>query len=110
MEKRVGSHPAPLETLKIPQSVSQKRGYIDDNDRFLLHQLYLLGYGDENLYHKIQVEIRKSPTFRFDYYFKSRNTDDLKKRAETLVLALEKEGEEKEKEVKKRSRPAPSKG
>eukprot|EP00299_Pterocystis_sp_00344_P015497 c7742_g2_i3.p1 GENE.c7742_g2_i3~~c7742_g2_i3.p1 ORF type:complete len:1021 (+),score=256.35 c7742_g2_i3:429-3065(+) len=110
LDQKVRGVNSPEDCLKLPASVAQKRGFVEENDRFLLVQLHRLGYGDDQVYQAIQVEIRKSPRFRFDYFFKSRNVEDLKKRAETLVKTLEKEKtdsekperERKEKETKKK--------
>eukprot|EP00300_Choanocystis_sp_HF-7_P018736 c20120_g1_i1.p1 GENE.c20120_g1_i1~~c20120_g1_i1.p1 ORF type:complete len:901 (-),score=240.37 c20120_g1_i1:314-2692(-) len=70
LAEKVGGNENAIESLKVPQSVTQKRGYVDENDRFLIHQLHKLGYGDDAVYHTIQLAIRSAPQFRFDYYFK----------------------------------------
>jgi len=109
LDEKVQSCQSPEESLKLPPSVSQKRGFIDDNDRFILTCLQRLGYGDDQVYEMIQLEIRKSAKFRFDYYFKSRNPDDLKKRSEILIKALEREKAEAEKEKEKAKQQAKEK-
>jgi SWI/SNF-related matrix-associated actin-dependent regulator of chromatin subfamily A member 5 len=70
LEDRVKKTTDPELSLKIPSSVAQKRGFVDENDRFLIVQLHRLGYGSDQTYKDIQLEIRKAPKFRFDYYFK----------------------------------------
>jgi hypothetical protein len=37
------------------------------------------GWGSEDLYEKIRLELKKSPLFRFDWFIKSRNTTVYKK-------------------------------
>jgi SLIDE len=49
------------------------------------------GYGAAE---RIRMEIRRAWQFRFDWYFKSRNAQEIQKRCDLLVKIVERENEE----------------
>jgi len=71
--------------------VRSGKGYQDDEDAFLVCMMYRHGYGAAE---RIRMEIRRCWQFRFDWYFKSRNAQEIQKRCDTLVKIIERENEE----------------
>jgi SWI/SNF-related matrix-associated actin-dependent regulator of chromatin subfamily A member 5 len=63
----------------------RSKGFTVENDRFLLEQTCLLGYGE---WEKVRGSIRKCEDFRFDYYFKSRSGAELGRRVDSLMRIL----------------------
>ncbi|KAI8323958.1 hypothetical protein GQ54DRAFT_257323 [Martensiomyces pterosporus] len=85
----------PLRHLRIPYSsggsTAKGRVYTEDEDRFMLVHLARMGVGSEDVYEKIRQELRLSPLFRFDWFIKSRNTQEIQRRCQTLIGLLQKE-------------------
>ena len=64
------------------------------NELFLLLQLCMvhkLGYGN---WEELKSAFRMSPLFRFDWFVKSRTTQELSRRCDTLIRLVEKENQE----------------
>lgn len=72
--------------------------YTEDEDRFLVIMLEKHGYGTENVYDIIRQEIKKAPMFRFDWFLKSRTSEEIKRRCNTLITLIQKENAEIEEE------------
>ena len=89
-------HRVPLQQLKINYSVSttNKKVYTEEEDRFLLVMLDQLGIDSEGLYENMREAIRKSPLFRFDWFFLSRTPIELSRRCTTLLTTIVKEFED----------------
>ncbi|KAJ2719004.1 chromatin remodeling complex Adenosinetriphosphatase [Coemansia sp. Benny D115] len=87
----------PLRQLVIPYSsggsTAKGRVYTEDEDRFMLVSLARNGIGCEDVYEKIRQEVRMSPMFRFDWFIKSRNSQEIQRRCQTLVGLLQKESQ-----------------
>ncbi|KAJ2819943.1 chromatin remodeling complex Adenosinetriphosphatase, partial [Coemansia furcata] len=85
----------PLRHFNVPYSsggsTAKGRVYTEDEDRFLLVQLARIGIGHEDVYDKIRQELRLSPLFRFDWFIKSRNSQEIQRRCQTLIGLLQKE-------------------
>lgn len=80
--------------MKISYSVhsgSKGRSYQEEEDAFLICMMHRHGYGAAE---RIRLEIRRAWQFRFDWYFKSRNTQEIQKRCDLLVKIVERENEE----------------
>jgi len=77
--------------MKINYGGNRVKGYQDDEDAFLVCMMYRHGYGAAE---RIRMEIRRCWQFRFDWYFKSRNAQEIQKRCDTLVKIIERENEE----------------
>lgn len=86
LRRWIDSYTNPLYQLPVPIVVNQKRFYSDLEDRFILVMLDLFGYG---CWHEIVMQIRLSPLFAFDWWFKTRTEDEIAHRAERLVRYLE---------------------
>ncbi|GMF03600.1 unnamed protein product [Ambrosiozyma monospora] len=65
----------------------------EDEDRFLLVQLYRFGLDAPDIYDKIRESIRGFPLFQFDFYFQSRTTTEINRRCVTLLQCLIREYE-----------------
>lgn len=59
------------------------------------------GYGSENVYDNIRQDIKNSPLFRFDWFMKSRTSQEIARRCNTLVGLIQKENSEVEEDTKK---------
>jgi len=86
-------------TFSSGQNWKGYRAYTDEEDAFLLYMMYKHGYG---MAERIRMEIRRAWQFRFDWFFKSRNAQEIQKRCDAVVRLVEKENEE----IKKREEAA----
>jgi SWI/SNF-related matrix-associated actin-dependent regulator of chromatin subfamily A member 5 len=91
LQKKVGLHKNPFQTLQIEYGTTKGKVFTEDEDRFLVCQMHRLGFGNWEV---IRQEIRKSWLFRFDWFFKSRSAEELKRRCEVLIRMIEKEFED----------------
>lgn len=71
------------------------RSYNEEEDAFLLCMMHKHGYGATE---RIRMEIRRAWQFRFDWYFKSRSSQDIHRRCETVVKCVIEEQKKREKE------------
>ena len=86
---KVMAYESPLDEMLI--SASQKSKYFSkDCDIILLCLTHELGYGN---WRAIKKAVRRDARCRFDHLFLSRNEQELQKRVDILVKALEKEEE-----------------
>ncbi|KAI8337177.1 SNF2 family N-terminal domain-containing protein [Chlamydoabsidia padenii] len=93
----------PLQQLKIQYTQPTKgKNYTEEEDRFLLVMLEHYGYGNDSVYDNIRQDIRNSPLFRFDWFMKSRTSQEIARRCNTLIGLLQKENSEVEEENKKK--------
>jgi SWI/SNF-related matrix-associated actin-dependent regulator of chromatin subfamily A member 5 len=85
--------------MKVKYGQGQKGfSYQAEEDAFLLVMMHRHGYGAAR---RIQLEIRRAWQFRFNWFFKSRNPQEIQKRCDVLIRAVERELEEtREKEAK----------
>jgi SWI/SNF-related matrix-associated actin-dependent regulator of chromatin subfamily A member 5 len=81
----------PLMKINYGAGASKGKGYQEEEDAFLVCQMYRHGYGAAE---RIRMEIRRAWQFRFDWYFKSRPAIEIQKRCEVLVKIIERENEE----------------
>lgn len=80
------------QTMMFNYGLGQKsRAYSDQEDGFLICMMHRHGYGAAE---RIRMEIRRAWQFRFNWYFKSRNAQDIQKRCDILVKLVEKENED----------------
>lgn len=93
LRRKLAQYKYPLQelTLKYPPSSNNKKTFSDEEDRFLLVQLYRFGLDSNDLYENIRDTIRESPLFEFDFFFQSRNTAELSRRCTTLLACVLKE-------------------
>ncbi|KAI9306125.1 SNF2 family N-terminal domain-containing protein [Cunninghamella echinulata] len=94
----------PLQQLKIQYTQPTKgKNYTEEEDRFLLVMLEHYGYGSENVYDNIRQDIKNSPLFRFDWFMKSRTSQEIARRCNTLVGLIQKENTDVEEDTKKKT-------
>uniref|UniRef100_A0A060SXP6 ARAD1A10956p n=1 Tax=Blastobotrys adeninivorans TaxID=409370 RepID=A0A060SXP6_BLAAD len=94
LRQKIEQYKAPMTDMRIIYPVNNnKKIYSEEEDRFLLLQLYELGLDCDNLFEKIRERIKKSPLFRFDWFFLSRTPVELSRRCTTLLLAVTREFE-----------------
>lgn len=91
LQEKIKQVKVPLQQLKFNYGQSKGKLFSEDEDRFLVVTMERLGYGTDNLYERIQEEIRKSPLFRFDWFLKSRTALEIQRRCSTLVIIIGKE-------------------
>lgn len=105
LTEKVSRHRVPLQQLKIQYTQPTKgKNYTEDEDRFMLVMLEKYGYGTENVYDNIRREIKQSPMFRFNWFLKSRTSQEIARRCNTLIGLVQKENaelEERSQEEKK---------
>jgi SNF2 family DNA or RNA helicase len=109
LSKKVRRYRYPFNQLKLLYSTNRGKNYTEEEDRFLICTLEKLGYGTDDIYDLIRQEIRKSPSFRFDWFFKSRTSAELQRRCTTLIALVEKENHEIELEELQKSKPSSTK-
>ncbi|KAI9323763.1 SNF2 family N-terminal domain-containing protein [Dichotomocladium elegans] len=111
LSEKVSRHRVPLQQLKIHYTQPTKgKNYTEEEDRFLLVMLEKYGYGTENVYDHIRREIKESPMFRFDWFLKSRTSQEIARRCNTLIGLVQKENaelEERSQEEKKVNKHTP---
>lgn len=78
-------------SLKFPPSSSSKRVFSEEEDRYLIIQLYRFGLDRPDLYERMRDSIRSSPLFRFDFFIQSRTPTELARRCQTLLACVVKE-------------------
>lgn len=80
------------QTIKFNYGPSKGyRSYTEEEDAFLLYMMYKHGYG---MAERIRMSIRRAVQFRFDWFFKSRNAQEIQKRCDAVVRMVEKENDE----------------
>ncbi|KAI9632312.1 SNF2 family N-terminal domain-containing protein [Dioszegia hungarica] len=106
---KVKSNSYPMQDMKITYGQNKGKSYSDEEDRFLLVRMHHHGIDREDCYDLIKRDIGEWPLFRFDWFFKSRTPDELKRRGQTLILCVMKDYN-KEDEKEKESKPAKPSG
>lgn len=93
IRRKVSSYKYPLQelVLKYPPAATNKRTFTDEEDRFLIVQMYRFGLDRPDLYDRIRDVIRMSPLFRFDFFLQSRSTAEISRRCSTLIQCVYKE-------------------
>lgn len=93
LRRKISLYRYPLQelVLKYPPAATNKRTFTDEEDRFLLVQMYRFGLDRGDLYERIRDMIRKSPLLRLDFFLQSRTTAELSRRCNTLIACVLKE-------------------
>lgn len=93
LRRKILMYKYPLQelVLKFPPASTNKRVYSEEEDRFLLVQLYRFGLDRPDVYELIKTAIRDLPLFQFDFFFQSRATSELSRRCSTLLACIQKE-------------------
>ncbi|OVA15033.1 SNF2-related [Macleaya cordata] len=99
--KKLDRYKNPWLELKIQYGQNKGKLYNEECDRFLLCMVHKLGYGN---WDELKAAFRTSPLFRFDWFVKSRTTQELARRSDTLIRLVERENQEydeKERQARK---------
>ncbi len=67
----------PALSFQLNYGSNKGKAYIEEEDRFILCMTHKLGYGN---WDDLKAEVRKSWRFRFDWFFKSRTSQELGRR------------------------------
>ncbi|CAL9116371.1 unnamed protein product [Musa acuminata var. zebrina] len=89
--KKLDRYKNPWLELKIQYGQNKGKLYNEECDRFMLCMIHKLGYGN---WDELKAAFRTSPLFRFDWFVKSRTTQELARRCDTLIRLVEKENQE----------------
>lgn len=77
--------------LKFPPATTTKRTFTDEEDRFMLIQMYKFGLDRPDLYERIRDAIKLSALLRFDFFMHLRSTAELSRRCNSLLACVLKE-------------------
>lgn len=93
LRRKLASYKYPLQelVLKYPPAATTKKLFTDEEDRFLIVQMYRFGIDRVDLHERIREAIRQSPLLRFDFFLQSRSTTELSRRCNSLLLCIAKE-------------------
>jgi len=91
LAEKIGRAPKPYECLPLNYGASRGKVWTEEEDAFLVNMMHLYGYGN---WERIRVEIRNAWQFNFDWFFKSRNAQELQRRADLLIRIVEKENDD----------------
>lgn len=92
LRKKIEQYPVPQCEMVITYPANNsKKTYSVDEDRFILLMADKYGLASDNLWERVREDIKKSPLFRFDWFFLSRTPVELSRRCATLLLAVTRE-------------------
>ncbi|EPS60728.1 hypothetical protein M569_14074, partial [Genlisea aurea] len=109
--KKMDRYKNPWLELKIQYGQNKGKLYNEECDRYMICMVHRLGYGN---WDELKAAFRTSPIFRFDWFVKSRTTQELARRCDALIRLVERENQEydererqarKEKKLAKNSTP-----
>ncbi|XP_073526367.1 LOW QUALITY PROTEIN: uncharacterized protein [Phyllobates terribilis] len=89
--KKLDRYKNPWLELKIQYGQNKGKLYNEECDRFMMCMIHKLGYGN---WDELKAAFRTSPLFRFDWFVKSRTTQELARRCDTLIRLIERENQE----------------
>uniref|UniRef100_A0A7N0UJX5 Uncharacterized protein n=1 Tax=Kalanchoe fedtschenkoi TaxID=63787 RepID=A0A7N0UJX5_KALFE len=89
--KKLDRYKNPWLELKIQYGQNKGKLYNEECDRFMICMVHKLGYGN---WDELKAAFRTSPLFRFDWFIKSRTTQEIQRRCDTLIRLVEKENQE----------------
>ncbi|KAG8370033.1 hypothetical protein BUALT_Bualt14G0075600 [Buddleja alternifolia] len=89
--KKLDRYKNPWLELKIQYGQNKGKLYNEECDRFMMCMVHKLGYGN---WEELKAAFRTSPLFRFDWFVKSRTTQELARRCDTLIRLVERENQE----------------
>ncbi|CAJ0941428.1 unnamed protein product, partial [Mesorhabditis belari] len=98
LAEKIAKYSAPYHQLKITYGHHHKqaRTFTENEDRFLVCELYRIGPEKKTVYNELKESIHKTPQFRLNWYLKSRTPAELERRCNTLLLLIEKEMHERD--------------
>ncbi|KAL1410183.1 chromatin remodeling complex Adenosinetriphosphatase [Vanrija albida] len=96
LHKKVKSYQYPMQELKLQYGQNKGKSYSDEEDRFLLVRMHHHGIDRDDCYELIKRDVGEWPLFRFDWFFKSRTPEELRRRGATLLLCIMKDFKDEE--------------
>ncbi|KAF8551112.1 hypothetical protein OG21DRAFT_1445699 [Imleria badia] len=93
LTKKITSVKHPMQELELNYPTTKGKVYSEEEDRYLLCRLNHYGMRAEDVYECIRWDISEFVVFHFDWFFKSRSTQELQRRCNTLLGMIEKEAE-----------------
>ncbi|KAL0080870.1 SNF2 family N-terminal domain-containing protein [Phycomyces blakesleeanus] len=101
ISEKVALYRQPLQQMTFNYTQTTRgKSYNENEDRFLIVMLDKYGYGTENVYDYIRAEIRQAPQFRFDWFLKSRTSQEIQRRCNTLIGLIQKEFAERDEQAR----------
>ncbi|TEB28250.1 transcription activator snf2l1 [Coprinellus micaceus] len=94
LKQKINSVRYPMQELELNYPTTKGKVYSEEEDRYLLCRLHHYGMQLDDVYERIKRDISEFPVFRFDWFFKSRSTQELQRRCNTLLSMIEKEAEQ----------------
>ncbi|CAG0923058.1 unnamed protein product [Notodromas monacha] len=94
LDAKVKQYRSPFHQIRIQYGTNKGKNYTEEEDRYLVYMLHKLGFDADNIYELLRLSIRDEPAFRFDWYLKSRNTNEIQRRCNTLITLIEREAHE----------------
>lgn len=93
LRRKISQYSNPMCDLKLkhPPSTNNKRTFSEEEDIFIMLMLFKYGLDRDDVYDLTRAEIRDCPLFELDFFFQSRTSTELARRANTLLQCLEKE-------------------
>ncbi|CAH8392020.1 unnamed protein product [Eruca vesicaria subsp. sativa] len=98
--KKLDRYRNPWLELKIQYGQNKGKLYNEECDRFMVCMVHKLGYGN---WDELKTAFKTSPLFSFDWFVKSRSSQELARRCDTLIRLIEKENQEYD-EAERRAR------
>lgn len=92
IREHVEKYENPLVEMKIPVIQQQRKTFSTLEDRYLIYLTDLFGYGK---WTDIVTFIRVSPVFVFDWWFRSRDEEEICSRVNRIIKAIAKENEQR---------------
>ncbi|KFK26100.1 hypothetical protein AALP_AA8G202800 [Arabis alpina] len=89
--KKLDRYRNPWLELKIQYGQNKGKLYNEECDRFMICMVHKLGYGN---WDELKAEFRTSSLFKFDWFVKSRTSQEFARRCDTLIRLIEKENQE----------------
>ncbi|KAG9308086.1 hypothetical protein JVU11DRAFT_12599 [Chiua virens] len=77
LSKKIGFLKHPVQELELNYPTTKGKVYSEEEDRYLLCRLNHYGMLAEDVYERIKRDISEFPVFRFDWFFKSRSTQEV---------------------------------
>lgn len=96
LHKKVKGYNYPMQELKLQYGQNKGKSYSDEEDRFLLVRMHHHGIDRDDCYELIKRDVGEWPLFRFDWFFKSRTPEELRRRGATLLLCIMKDFKDEE--------------
>lgn len=97
LNKKMARYDNPWYQLRIHYGTNKGKGFTEDEDRFMICMLHQIGIEKDDVYEQLRLAIRVTPTFRLDWFLKSRSTSDLQRRCNTLIMMIQREIDDKSK-------------